>query len=127
MQVIYKWGEPVQFSGSGSVFSSQPYPSVPNTYSHSATVVPSNSQVQDSTASLSHQSVTSSRPLTNFSMPSQSGQFALSPQVQGTNYSQTQSGDPTICRQRELGAPQSSAAIPTCSFWIWAGHLRGRG
>ncbi|XP_073261732.1 flowering time control protein FPA isoform X2 [Populus alba] len=72
----------------------QPYPSVPNTYSHSATVVPSNSQVQDSTASLSHQSVTSSRPLTNFSMPSQSGQFALSPQVQGTNYSQTQSGIP---------------------------------
>lgn len=72
----------------------QPYPSVPNTYSHSATVVPSNSQIQDSTASLSHQSVTSSRPLTNFSMPSQSGQFALSPQVQGTNYSQTQSGIP---------------------------------
>ncbi|PNS94906.1 hypothetical protein POPTR_017G026600v4 [Populus trichocarpa] len=72
----------------------QPYPSVPNTYSHSATVVPSNSQIQDSTASLSHQSVTSSRPLTNFSMPSQSGQFALSPQVQGANYSQTQSGIP---------------------------------
>ncbi|KAJ6959687.1 hypothetical protein NC653_037906 [Populus alba x Populus x berolinensis] len=121
----------------------QPYPSVPNTYSHSATVVPSNSQVQDSTASLSHQSVTSSRPLTNFSMPSQSGQFALSPQppsiIQKPNHTDTLfsgSGnelfsdpiwDPTICRQRELGAPQSSAAIPTCSFWIWAGHLRGRG
>jgi hypothetical protein len=148
----------------------QPYPSVPNTYSHSATVVPSNSQIQDSTASLSHQSVTSSRPLTNFSMPSQSGQFALSPQVSQKNLLKvphaTQKGhgvvhgtdvpkpcspsiiqkpnhtdtlfsgsgnelfsdpirDPTICRQRELGAPQSSAAIPTCSFWIWAGHLRG--
>ncbi|KAJ6734223.1 FLOWERING TIME CONTROL PROTEIN FPA [Salix purpurea] len=72
----------------------QPYPSVPNTYSHSATVVPSNSQIQDSTVSLSHQSITSSRPLTSYSMPSQSGQFALSPQVQGTNYSQTQSGIP---------------------------------
>ncbi|XP_011007413.1 PREDICTED: flowering time control protein FPA-like [Populus euphratica] len=72
----------------------QPCPSVPSTYNHSTNVVPRNSQIQDSTVSLSLQSVTPSRPLTSFSMPSQSGQFALSPQVQGTNFSQTQSGIP---------------------------------
>ncbi|XP_061948780.1 flowering time control protein FPA-like isoform X2 [Populus nigra] len=72
----------------------QPCPSVPSTYSHSTNVVPRNSQIQDSTVSLSHQSATPSRPLTSFSMPSQSGQFALSPQVQGTNFSQTQYGIP---------------------------------
>ncbi|CAK7322648.1 unnamed protein product [Dovyalis caffra] len=83
----------------------QPYPSVPSTYNHSANVVPSNSQIQDSTVSLLHQSATPSRSLSSFSMPSQSEQFALSPQkpngtdtlfcqVQGTNYSQTQSGIP---------------------------------
>jgi hypothetical protein len=63
----------------------QPSPSVPSTYSHSTNVVPRNSQIQDSTVSLSHQSATPSRPLTSFSMPSQSGQFALSPQVSQQN------------------------------------------
>lgn len=59
----------------------QPYPSVSNTRGHSANVVPGSSQIQDIPTNLPHQGVIPSRPSTSFAMPSQSGQFALPPQI----------------------------------------------
>ncbi|KAJ4838469.1 hypothetical protein Tsubulata_034931 [Turnera subulata] len=68
----------------------QSYPSV----SHSANVAPGGIHNQDAAVNLPHQGPTASRPLGSFVMPSQSAQFALNPQVQSANYSQTQSGMP---------------------------------
>lgn len=59
----------------------QPYP-LTSTHGHPGQVVPGSSHIQDSAASLQQQgALISSRPLTNFLIPSQSGQVAVSPQL----------------------------------------------
>ncbi|KDP43886.1 hypothetical protein JCGZ_20896 [Jatropha curcas] len=59
----------------------QHYPSLSNGPNHSANMVPGNTQMQDSSVNLQHQGGIPSRPLTGVAIPSQSGQVALSPQV----------------------------------------------
>lgn len=58
----------------------QNYPTVTQTPGHTALAVP-DGQIQDSTFNLPQLGTISSRPLTNLPVPSQSGQFAVSPQV----------------------------------------------
>ncbi|XP_054814230.1 flowering time control protein FPA isoform X2 [Prosopis cineraria] len=55
----------------------QPYP-LSSTYGHPGQVVTGSSNVQDSAASLQQHVAISSRPMTNFLMPSQSGHVTLS-------------------------------------------------
>ncbi|KAF2300263.1 hypothetical protein GH714_011195 [Hevea brasiliensis] len=71
-----------QFNSQAQVHSQfQPYPSVPNGPYNPANMVPANTQIKDSSVNLPHQGGIPSRPLTSVSMPSQSGQVGLSPQV----------------------------------------------
>lgn len=58
----------------------QPYPpaSIPG---HPGQLVSGSSHIQDTAASLQQQGAISSRPMTNFMMPSQSGQVAVSPHL----------------------------------------------
>lgn len=58
----------------------QNYPTVTQTPGHTALAVP-DGQIQDNTFNLPQLGTISSRPLTNLPVPSQSGQFAVSPQV----------------------------------------------
>ncbi|TXG72792.1 hypothetical protein EZV62_001371 [Acer yangbiense] len=59
----------------------QQYSSFGSTSNQSAQVVLGSAQFQESTVSLQHQGALSSRPLTNFSIPSQSAHIAVSPSV----------------------------------------------
>ncbi|PKI36299.1 hypothetical protein CRG98_043325 [Punica granatum] len=59
----------------------QPYPSVSASASHSMQPVFSGSHIQYSSANAYQQAPISSRPLTNFPIPSQSGQFVAAAQV----------------------------------------------
>ncbi|KAM1037056.1 hypothetical protein FF1_031969 [Malus domestica] len=52
----------------------QPYPSVPNSSNHSTPLAPGINQIPDSSTSQPSQSANSSRPLNNFTIPSQGGQ-----------------------------------------------------
>ncbi|KAJ9189174.1 hypothetical protein P3X46_000500 [Hevea brasiliensis] len=71
-----------QYNSQAQVYSQfQPYPSVPNGPYNPANMVPANTQIKDSSVNLPHQGGIPSRPLTSVSMPSQSGQVGLSPQV----------------------------------------------
>ena len=58
----------------------QNYPTVTQTPGHTALAMP-DSQIQDSTFNPPQLGIISSRPLTNLAVPSQSGQFVVSPQV----------------------------------------------
>lgn len=77
------------FQQMGSQFNSQVqnlpqfqlHPSISNMPSQSAQLVPGSTQLQDSTVGLSQPSALSSRPLSNYSLPSQTGQMAASPRL----------------------------------------------
>ncbi|GAV64311.1 RRM_1 domain-containing protein/SPOC domain-containing protein/RRM_5 domain-containing protein [Cephalotus follicularis] len=70
-----------QFHSQGQVPQMQHYRSASSTPSHSAQMILGSTQFQDSTVSISQQGAPSSRPVTTFSIPSQSALITPSPSV----------------------------------------------